>query len=239
MTLSHENTGAFLAQHNRQGPCLTDSIPERVEGMAEIRDARRALNAHLPIKIIAGDILEVGPGGGWGMLELQKRYPRATVLGVTPFQEEVALCAKHELKVEIGDMHALPADWENRFELVYASHVLEHTAAPLIALREMCRVLKEGACLAVIMPEPSGYTRLTTEHPNRLDTFGGHIFNPDISTVIGLIRKAGLVFEAYYEQPQPCMGRLEYCHRMWIAHKRLPQEPDLWHVELDNKGATK
>jgi len=222
----------FLARHNQQEPCLRDSIPERVERMTEIRDARHALNTHLPSKVIAGDILEVGPGGGWGMLELQKRYPAATVIGVTPFPEEVELCAEHGLNVEVGDMHALPLEWSDRFDLVHAGHVLEHSAAPLIALREIHRILKAGAHLAVVMPEPTGYTRLTKEHPNRLDTFPGHIFMPDIGTMIGLMRKAGFVFEAYYEQPQPCMGRLEFCHRMWLAHKLRPGEPNLWHFHV-------
>ena len=55
---------------------------------------------------------------------------------------------KHEREAKVGapvicDVHSLPfADAD--FDFVYASHVLEHAAAPIIALKEIHRVLKKG-----------------------------------------------------------------------------------------------
>ena len=47
----------------------------------------------------------------------------------------------------VADLHGLPADWGERFDVVLAGAVFEHLERPWIAAREVFRVLKPGgAC---------------------------------------------------------------------------------------------
>lgn len=44
----------------------------------------------------------------------------------------------------VADLHALPADWTNRFDACIASAVFEHLERPWIAAREIARILAPG-----------------------------------------------------------------------------------------------
>lgn len=83
--------------------------------------------------------LEIGPGDdpvnpGWDRLDVQPA-PGVTIVA-----------RWGEGKLPIGD---------NTYELVYASHVLEHIAwfNTLPALKEICRILKPGGVLEVWVPD--------------------------------------------------------------------------------------
>jgi SAM-dependent methyltransferase len=54
---------------------------------------------------------------------------------------------------EGADLHMIPA---GRYGFVLSSHMLEHSANPLRALREWRRVLKPGGCLLLIVPHREG-----------------------------------------------------------------------------------
>ena len=67
--------------------------------------------------------------------------------------------------VSFGDMHRLPFD-DAMFDLIVASHVLEHAYDPGRALKELCRVLRRGGLLWAAWP--TGPTFVRTEH-DRID----------------------------------------------------------------------
>lgn len=61
--------------------------------------------------------------------------------------QNITSTIKHEREAKVGypvicDIHALPFD-DGEFDFVYCSHVLEHSIAPMIALKEIHRVLKK------------------------------------------------------------------------------------------------
>jgi len=210
--------GIDILAYAHQAGNVLDCVPEKVKRATEELEARMATLDLLPAP--HGPILDLGCAGGWALCELERRHPEHEVVGVTLFEEE-AIPAREVsgCPVIVADMHALPPDWTGRFGTVYMSHALEHSPAPLVALCEAQRVLHDGGWLFVVMPDAQGYTRMTTDHPNRLDTFPGHVFCASIDTTIHLLRKAGLHFQRYHEIVQEYEGRLQYSHRIFVAQK--------------------
>jgi len=196
-------------------PCAVDSNPEE-------RRARLTTLAHLPTPLPStGDILDIGPAGGWTTLRLAERYPNARVIGISLFAEEAAALTALGCDAIVADMHEMPKALYGSAALVYASHILEHSPAPYLALKSLRRCLvPEYGIIAVIMPSEAGYVRLHAgRDPVRIDTFPDHIFNVGCETVIALMRKAGLAFDSYHEIPQMSNGILQYCHRLWLGHR--------------------
>jgi len=51
------------------------------------------------------------------------------------------------------DVQDLPLVWDETFDSVVSSHVLQAVAEPVLALREMARVLKPGGVIAHVIPD--------------------------------------------------------------------------------------
>jgi len=98
--------------------------------------------------------------------------------------QNITSTIKHEREAKIGspiicDLHSLPfADAE--FDFVFCSHVLEHCVAPLIALREIYRVLNSSGEALLWMP----YSDKSQKVAYHLSCFRPAVWND-------LIRKAG------------------------------------------------
>jgi SAM-dependent methyltransferase len=103
-----------------------------------------------------GRILDCGCGAGDNARILSDRG--WCVIGVTidPREQEVAqqFCkAVHVADLEKG----LPAEVQGTFDVVLASHVLEHLARPEWLLREVRQRLNPGGVLAVALPNIAHY----------------------------------------------------------------------------------
>ncbi len=208
---------------------------EKLDRPSEEREARLGVLSLLPPDIPDDPhILDVGPGGGWNALQLADRYRRHKVHGVTLSDVEARICGEHGVAITVADMHTMPGEWRDRYALLFASHVLEHSPAPFLALLEFRRVLADSGYLAVVMPEPTGYTRLHDvsdakgDAPLRLDTIQQHLYMPGIAGFVFSLRKVGFEFVSYHEVPQICRDRLQYCHRVWIARKQAGGQTDIW-----------
>lgn len=92
-----------------------------------------------------GSVLEVGSGLGVLAQEVARLVPTGEVFAVEYSPDQLALAerALPNLHFTRGDAHALDFA-DNHFDVVYCRYVLEHLADPLLALREMHRVLKPG-----------------------------------------------------------------------------------------------
>lgn len=73
--------------------------------------------------------------------------------GITLHNDSAAAGAQKGLSVVRGDAHFLPVDWRNRFDGVLSFHVVEHSPAPIILMRECHRVLKFGGRTYHEVPE--------------------------------------------------------------------------------------
>jgi SAM-dependent methyltransferase len=96
-------------------------------------------------------LLDIGCGSGYVGHHFQILGYKVTALSGNPV--ELAECRKRGMKTVQTEMHqtGLPSA---SFDAVLASHVLEHSVAPLIMLWEIRRLLKEDGYLHVHLPYP-------------------------------------------------------------------------------------
>ncbi|THD78779.1 MAG: class I SAM-dependent methyltransferase [Phenylobacterium sp.] len=128
-----------------------------------------------------GAVLDVGCGQGVA-LELFKAAGLDAV-GVT-LGPDAEVCRAKGLNIVEMDLSFLDFE-DDRFDLVWCRHALEHSVFPFFTLSEMHRVLKPGGVLYMEAPAP--------------DTAPAHQANPNHYSVLGksmwieLIRRTGFV----------------------------------------------
>jgi SAM-dependent methyltransferase len=89
----------------------------------------------------------------------------------------------------IADLHALPADWTNRFAAVVAVSVFEHLERPWIAAKEIARVLA-----------PGGFCYIATHQTFPLHGYPSDFFRFSKEALKLIFEDAGLqVVEAGYQ----------------------------------------
>jgi SAM-dependent methyltransferase len=99
----------------------------------------------------SADILDVGTSAGTN-LRMLKDLGFVRVTGVDQSREAIRFCAEKELgEVQLGDICALPFG-DRRFDLILATDIIEHVEDDLLALRELCRVLRPGQYLLLTVP---------------------------------------------------------------------------------------
>lgn len=219
--------------HLQQDPDTGEGIYEKMERTPELRMVKAGIIDMALCRVEdpkTAHVLDIGPAMGWETRYLAERV--GTVQAVTLFEEEAFSIRGQasNITVTVGDMHNLPYAWDEQFDLVFASHVLEHSPAPFVALSSWIRTLKPGGTLFLVLPNADGYTRLGTERPARMGSMPGHVFCPSVDTLIELIRHAGCSsntkgpraeFVSYTEVPQTCGDLVHYMNRIWVA-RRLP-----------------
>lgn len=68
-----------------------------------------------------------------------------------PHEDYIRLDIRDGLDVDmLGDLHALPPEWNDRFDCFIADAVFEHLERPWVAAKEIARVLKPGASFYVV-----------------------------------------------------------------------------------------
>jgi len=96
------------------------------------------------------DLLDVGCGGG-DFCKIFMDSFKIRAHGLTIDQEEKRTAELLGIDVVTADMHDIPFPSET-FDLVLASHVLEHSISPIIALSEWRRILKKDGVIIVWGP---------------------------------------------------------------------------------------
>lgn len=120
-------------------------------------DARTAANSagYLLGSLRAGlSLLDVGCGAGSITADLAEQVAPGPVLGVDTSREALAKAAElagsrgiDNVEFRVADVQALDLD-DDRFDVVHAHQVLQHTPDPVVALREMRRVCRPGGLVA-------------------------------------------------------------------------------------------
>lgn len=77
-----------------------------------------------------------------------------------------------------GDATLMEGVEDNSYEVVHASHIIEHLKDPVTALRNWWRILKNGGKLVLMAPHRDLYER-RTELPSRWNIEHCHFFLPD------------------------------------------------------------
>lgn len=121
---------------------------ENPANMALVRDAVREFRKYVPQTY---RVLEVGCGDGYG-LDVLKAEGYQGVVGCDINPEKLKVAASFGHSVVVQDVHNL--GFRNHlFDAVYCTHMLEHTHDAYQAVREICRVVRPGGLVFVIVPD--------------------------------------------------------------------------------------
>jgi SAM-dependent methyltransferase len=157
---------------------------------------------HLPLPS-GKRLLDVGCGGGW-FLRVAKRLG-ATVQGVEPSAAGAHSATLSGIDVYHGDLekYASGPGRNQRFDIITANHVLEHTSNPVETLRTMRTLLEVDGIVWIAIPNPTGYFgRKLREAWHSVDLpYHLQQFCPKSIALAG--ERAGLVMQRRYTSSLP------------------------------------
>lgn len=108
-------------------------------------------------------ILDCGCGDGCG-LKCFKDMGFNNVAGIDIRRDWIETLQKQGYEYFICDMHDLRIFGDNEFDIIWASHVLEHAYDPEKVLAEWKRILKPSGAIILVLPYP---VSIDTEHKRR------------------------------------------------------------------------
>ncbi|MCI4362933.1 MAG: class I SAM-dependent methyltransferase [Thermoplasmata archaeon] len=137
------------------GSSLSSKVLTRLIGLSQGREFGSTLGLPLldPVREKT-EFLDVGIGGGALAMKMRGRGWRVFGLDFTP--SLTAPAAKDEIRFVVGNAARTPFR-DGSFDLILASHVLEHLHDPIAALREYDRLLRPGGRLVVGVPNFDSY----------------------------------------------------------------------------------
>jgi ubiquinone/menaquinone biosynthesis C-methylase UbiE len=97
------------------------------------------------------NILDVGCGEGITLEKLLQGFPDRNVIGIDYSSEKVKICGQHQLPARNGNACKLEFS-DHSFDCCLFLEVVEHLLDPLMALKEIHRVLRKGGLFLLIFP---------------------------------------------------------------------------------------
>ena len=105
----------------------------------------------LPQKNMDISIIDIGCANGFCLDELHTLgYTNLT--GVSIVKKEIEIIKKKGHNGYILDMVNLSKIKDNKYNLIYSRHSLEHAISPWLAINEMLRILKKDGLLVITIP---------------------------------------------------------------------------------------
>ncbi|MFL5865446.1 MAG: class I SAM-dependent methyltransferase [Solirubrobacteraceae bacterium] len=146
-------------------------------------------------------VLEVGCGDGAVLAQLRRHAPAAELVGVEVSRTAADLArGRSEIsRILVFDGGTLPFE-DDSFELVFATHVLEHVADPVGLLREMRRVSRGAVAVEVPLERNVAARRPAAVALSRA---AGHVQRFGRSDVSRLLAEAGLRRVSDFSDPLP------------------------------------
>jgi ubiquinone/menaquinone biosynthesis C-methylase UbiE len=188
-------------------------------------------------------VLDCGMGMGFYSLVMSELYPEIIVYGID-YEEKVLRYAQQQLAgrrvvVTRGDIHHLHFA-DDSFDRVVMSEVLEHLADDDGALRQIARVMKPGAILALTVPDchyPYWYDPINRvaegifHRPIRQGPFAGIWANHerlyDRQQLVDTILRAGFVIDQVEQLTHYCFPATQFIvytvGKGLIEHNMLPK----------------
>jgi len=137
-----------------------------------------------------GKLLEIGPGAGTLLVEFAQRGFDCAALESSAEAREMVEKVAGAAQADV-DLHAAPgADWNDRFDCLFAFDVLEHIEDDRAALDQWATWLRSGGTLVLSVP---ARMRLWTAG----DEWAGHFRRYERDALIALVEAAGLKVERF------------------------------------------
>ncbi|TNE55066.1 MAG: SAM-dependent methyltransferase [Bacteroidetes bacterium] len=127
------------------------------------------------------------------------------------------------------DLHEIPLE-DNKFDVVFCNHVMEHVEDPIRCMEELCRVMKPGGW--AIMQVPQDFNRAETYEDRSItspEEREKHFWQKDHLRLFGRdypdwLRKAGFTVEEYnpsdqFSPEEIARWRLQAKEILYIARK--------------------
>lgn len=106
-------------------------------------------------------VLEIGAGTGEHLPFVRHQFEHYVLTDLDPKTLEVAkkkLAGVREGKLSFEVQAGNTLDYpDNAFDRVVAVHVLEHIYQPHLVIKELCRVLRRGGVLSILIPTDPGF----------------------------------------------------------------------------------
>jgi SAM-dependent methyltransferase len=150
----------------------------------------KMINNYIPLMDLdkKASIFDIGCGQGLFIQEMA-RHGYHDCLGVTLSKDDFTACLDKGLNVWYGDFSDLEFASDNKLDMIWCRHALEHSPNPLFTLYEFNRILKIGGKIYVEVPAP--------------DCPRGHEYNSNHYSILGmnmwvsLFKKAGLAITLF------------------------------------------
>lgn len=157
-------TGARGSTPSKESESYTHGHHESVLRSHRWRTAENSAGFLLPHLTEDAAVLDVGCGPGTVTVDLARHVPAGSVIGVDASENVLEAAKDHAAQAGVenvefrqADAYHLPFE-DDSFDVVYAHQVLQHLSDPIAALREMRRVARPGAYVAV---RESDYAAMT------------------------------------------------------------------------------
>jgi ubiquinone/menaquinone biosynthesis C-methylase UbiE len=205
----------------RLSPAQTERLAVLLRNESDVAYKRRVRRMLAYLDLAPGlRVLDCGTGMGFYAKAILDLYPDCRVWGID-YEDNVLRYAQGHLAergvgLVRGDIHHLPYAAE-QFDRVLMSEVLEHLTDDVAALREVQRVMKPGAVLAMTVPSqhyPYWYdpiNRLSEAargRPIRRGPFAGIWANHErlytVEQVVGAVEAAGFRIERVEQMTHYC-----------------------------------
>ena len=173
-------------------------------------------------------ILDVGCGDGWSLEYLKRGCPDGFILSVPKkrFRNTCGIEMIHKVveyaqgkgrNIIQGDIRHIVME-ENAFDLIYTRHCLEHLDDPLLALKNIAKMLKpKGTLLAIVPKEDKDLNPENSVH--------SYQFRND-DDLAHLVTAAGLTVTNSFRRNEYTYRKRKYWYR--LSHRLRHMSPELW-----------
>lgn len=109
-------------------------------------------------------VLDVGCGGGVLLHKIKDMLPKSLTYGVEPNILYSNLARDRSNAVEIKTSYFYKNLFEEKFDIIVSSDVLEHVDKPTVFLKDIYYSLRKNGILFLEIPSPTNFNELKSEH---------------------------------------------------------------------------
>ena len=165
-------------------------------------------------------VLDLGCGVGRYLEKFSQ-----TSVGIDQSVANINQCRKRGLTVLKADLNKKLPVKKGEFDLVFASHIIEHIDSPLNFLKESHRVLKKKGTIILGLPIEKSLARILGDH--YFKDHPDHLYGFSIETMKSLLYRAGFNLEEVYLDLN-LVGRLPFLNFLLDFVNRLPLSLTIW-----------